>query len=104
MESRKSGSPITRAEFLKETKSIHKEINLVNGKVNTLDDKFNKLDDKFNKLDDKFNKLDDKFDKLDDKVNNIALALGDTNARLQKVEETMATKNDIREVLNAIDG
>ena len=39
---------------------------------------------------------------VDDKVNKIALEVVDTNARVQRIEETMATKDDIHKALGAI--
>ena len=85
MKKKKSDSPVTRSEFLK-------EIN----KLSTKDD--------LNKLDDKVNKLDDKFDKA---VNRLAAEIVKTQSDLREVkdhiETKLATKDDISRVLNAID-
>ena len=75
MVNRKVSSAVTRSEFLKETQSLRKDLKNLDQKVST----------------------------LDQKVNNIAREVGDTKDRIMRVEENMATKADIRKVLDFID-
>ncbi|OGR81425.1 MAG: hypothetical protein A3I11_07390 [Elusimicrobia bacterium RIFCSPLOWO2_02_FULL_39_32] len=47
--------------------------------------------------------LEIKMDGLDKKINNLALQVFNIDSRLMRVEETMATKEDINRIINLID-
>ena len=89
MKPEKSESSVTRTEFFKETQAIRNEIGTQGNRMNTLEDKVTKLDDKVTKL--------------DDKVNKIALEVVDTKSRVQRIEETMMTKEDGQKIIEHID-
>ena len=86
MENKKSNHPVTRSEFLKEAHCIRKEVK-----------------EKTQALQKEIERVDNKVDTLDTKVNKIAVELLQTSTRLQRVEENMATKEDVNKILNAID-
>lgn len=47
--------------------------------------------------------MDKKMGTMDKKIDRLTIDALNTHTRLQKIEETMATKDDINKVLNAVD-
>lgn len=74
------------------------------------DDNFHSIDKRFDGYDQKFESIDRRFDAHDKKFNSIenrldlhTLKFLEHDDRLQRIEETMATKNDISIILIALD-
>src|SRR3989344_391479 len=79
---RKSEDWVTRVEFLKVS---------------------DKHDKRSSDLEKRMDGLEIKMDGLDKKINNLALQVFNIDSRLMRVEETMATKEDINRIINLID-
>lgn len=59
-----------------------------------------RVDDRFETLD---KKIDDRFSFLDHKIDRVALGLVRTDERLERLEQTVATKTDVQLILSRID-
>lgn len=61
-------------------------------------------DQKFLDHDKRFDRIEERLDSHDDQLERIALAVYDNQQRITRIEENMATKSDIQQVLDHIDG
>ena len=64
--------------------------------VEYLDKKFNQVDEKFNQVDERFNQVDEKFNQVDKQFNQV-------DSRLGNLQADKADKEDVNNLLNAID-
>lgn len=69
--------------------------------------KFDKIDERFDGVDKKFDDMDKKFDKRFDEMEGrfdlLAINSLDHEERLKNIEENMATKSDIRKIMDVLD-
>jgi hypothetical protein len=108
---------VTEKVFKIETQAIRGEIKVLHIKIDKIDHKLNssiewtgqrfeQVDRRFEQMDQKFERLEQKLDssveRLDGKIDRVALSLLKTQADVEEIKNTMATKSDIDRVINLV--
>ncbi|MBI4802707.1 MAG: hypothetical protein HY796_09330 [Elusimicrobia bacterium] len=90
----RSGMPASKSEIQSETQSIKTELKSEIYDIRT------EIKVYFNKLD---NKLDSAKSELREDIKRVSLEAEKIHSRVNRIEERMATKDDVNRILNAID-
>lgn len=67
------------------------------------DKRFDQVDERLDKVDRRLDKVDGRLDLLDKQVDAIAHTVVDHTERLDRIEEKMATKDDMAKISTALD-
>ncbi len=71
--------------------------------IEYLDQKFSKIDERFSKIDERFSKIDERFSRIDNKLSGIDGRLFSLESKVEDLQETKADKEDVNNLLNAVD-
>ena len=67
------------------------------------DEKFDKIDKRFDEVDKRFDEVGKRFDKVEDTLDLLATKVLEHDDRLERIENTMATKEDINKLSGTLD-
>jgi len=94
--SKTNNQSVTSKEF-NETKKEFIE------RFDKIDKRFEQVDKRFEQVDKRFEQVDKRFDEVKDIMSNMAIKIIDNIEDLKTLKETVATKDDIRQIMTAID-
>jgi len=80
-----------------------REFVALNNKLIEHDNKFASVDKRFDDIDRRFDAVDKRFDKAESSIDLLAIQMLKHEDRLDRIEENMATKADIREITGTLD-
>lgn len=68
-----------------------------------LDKRFEQVDKRFEQIDKRFEQIDNRFEQVDIKFDRLIKMVMDHEESIQDMKNTMATKSDIREIMDTLD-